>query len=160
MCLSARAPISSCESPRCNLTAFKNGYSTSPRRKTRAPPGRRPASEMALARRSARLRVMRSHDHRPATGSKARTRRDAFDSLPDGRMPFGPQRLVLSGQRLFETRPPPHQRSIHLERLRSAIASPSSDRRAPSRCRAKYLRDGRYRERQDRQPAAIDLKSG
>jgi hypothetical protein len=87
-----------------------------PRGKTCHPSGSGSAAKMAYARRPTRLRFVRSHDHGAANPGAPRRRRHVFPSLPDGELPFGSERLVLSRERLFrlEDRRLAEQRSEHV----------------------------------------------
>jgi hypothetical protein len=59
---------------------------------------------------------VRSHHHRPADRSAARCQRAMLRALPDRRLPVGPGRLVLSGERRrnFETGHARNSRCEHL----------------------------------------------
>ena len=104
---------------RCALQPVPNEFKTSAGRKTRDSPGDRSAAEMAFARRSARLCFVRSHDNWAASRGRPRTGRDVFRALPHAGLSFGPERLVLSGERLvrFQACHSRNARSEHLDQL-------------------------------------------
>lgn len=71
------------------------------RRKTRAPPNGGSSSKMVLARGPARLCAVRTHHYRPPDPGDPRPTGCLHLAVPNGRMSFAAERLVLPWKCLF-----------------------------------------------------------
>ena len=102
---------------------------------------------MGLSGRSARLRSLRSRDHRPANPSQPFERGRLFGALSHPRLPVGAERLVLSGQRPFlQCRHHSNGRGQHLGRLKSPpVERQEQSEKRPGRLRRRETLAGRSR---------------